>query len=167
MNCTRSTSKEKCNLLILFGLAEKVLLTGSQCDESARINTGTPVSSVVLRKLPVTRPYYCDFARRTASAMVLNAHLFVISRLNEVFRAPWLWNESDDNRCARTLPVFLQICARTRHWSHWETIQIIKFCQIILYFHFFRDNNACFNLKTLTSIIHLISGTWIFQVLDS
>ena len=35
-----------------------------------------------------TRLYFCDFACIIASAMVFNAHLFVISRLNEVFRAP-------------------------------------------------------------------------------
>ena len=48
----------------------------------------TPVYTGVLRKSPVKRPYFCDFARKIASAMLLNAHLFVISRLNEVFWVP-------------------------------------------------------------------------------
>ena len=68
-----------------------------QCDEPARINTGTPVFTGVLRKSPVKQPYFCDFARKIASPMALNAHLLVISCLNEVFRAPWQQNESDDN----------------------------------------------------------------------
>ena len=64
---------------------QKALL---QCDEPAPINMGTPVYTGVLRKSPVKRPYFCDFARIIASAMVFNSHFFIISCLNEVFRAP-------------------------------------------------------------------------------
>ena len=63
--------------------------TNQQCDQPACMNTGTAVYTGVLRKSPVKRLYFCDFARIIASANVLNAHLFAISRINEVFRAPW------------------------------------------------------------------------------
>ena len=71
--------------------------TNYQCDQPACINTDTAVYTGVLRKSPVKRLNFCDFAHIIASAMVLNAHLFAISRINEVFRAPWQKNESDDN----------------------------------------------------------------------
>ena len=48
-----------------------------QCDELAH-------TLERLRKSLV----FCDFARIITSALVFNAYLFVVSRLNEVLRAP-------------------------------------------------------------------------------
>ena len=66
---------------------------------------------------PVKRPYFCDFARIIASVMVLNAPLFVISCLNEVFRAPWKYNESDDNSSNLKSPL-RPSNGPSRNWQH-------------------------------------------------
>ena len=71
-----------------MGKSAKNEICSVTIDQPARTNTGMPVYMGVLRKLSVKRPCFCDFARMIASAMVLYAYLFLISCLNEVFRAP-------------------------------------------------------------------------------
>ena len=46
----------------------------SQCDQPARINTGTSVYMGVLRKSPVKLPYFCDFARINAGVSILTSY---------------------------------------------------------------------------------------------